>query len=251
MSDVEHPGRKPARTPRGRPAADRVEERGCIQFFFDFVSPYSYLAWTQIERLATEQGMTVHPSPALLAGILDAHGTLGPAEVPARREYFIKDVVRIAERFGVPFDLPPAHPFNPLLALRVSLQVESRAQRRALVDALFRAAWVHGQDLSDRLVVASALELVGLSPQMIGQAQAEEAKRRLHAQTDLAISLGIFGVPTMVAGSELFFGCDSLPHLERFLRGESSVPLELVERWRRLPVGSQRRSASRRQSPVR
>lgn len=244
MSDIEHPGRRPAQTPHERPATDRVEEGGSIQFFFDFVSPYSYLAWTQIGRLATEQGMTVHPSPALLAGILRAHGTRGPAEVPARREYLIKDVIRIAEQFGVPFDLPPAHPFNPLLALRVSLQVESYAQRGALVDALFHAAWVDGQDLSDHRVVASALDLVGLSPEMIGQAQTDEWKRRLHAQTDLAVSLGVFGVPTMVTGTELFFGCDSLPHLGRLLRGESSLPLELVERWRRLPVGSQRRSAA-------
>src|SRR5262245_43625018 len=91
-----------------------------IRFFFDFISPYSYLAWTQLPQLAQRHSCTVQATPVLFAALLDAHGTKGPAEVPARRRYVMKDIARKAHAFGVPIDVPFAHPFNPLLALRIA-----------------------------------------------------------------------------------------------------------------------------------
>src|SRR5512140_3653821 len=91
-----------------------------IRFCFDYVSPYAYLAWTQIHALAARHGREVTPVPVLFAALLDAAGTKGPAEIPAKRGYVFKDVLRSAHRLRVPLVPPPAHPFNPLLALRVS-----------------------------------------------------------------------------------------------------------------------------------
>src|SRR5258706_11469171 len=91
-----------------------------IELFFDFISPYSYLAFTQAKALGARLGREVEPKPVLLAGILNALGTKGPAEVPARRAYLMKDLLRAAHRAGISIALPPAHPFNPLPALRIA-----------------------------------------------------------------------------------------------------------------------------------
>src|SRR5687768_5710550 len=97
-----------------------------LKFFFDYVSPYAYIGWTQIHRIAEAHARSVLPVPILFAGLLNAHGQKGPAEVSAKRLYVIKDAYRKAIRFGLPpLVPPPTHPFNPLLALRVScLQFE-------------------------------------------------------------------------------------------------------------------------------
>src|SRR5262245_44781169 len=94
--------------------------REAIRFYFDFVSPYAYLAWTQVHALADRRGVDVAPVPVLLAALLDENGQRGPAEIERKRAYLFKDCLRLAHHFGVPFVLPPSHPFNPLLALRVS-----------------------------------------------------------------------------------------------------------------------------------
>src|SRR5262245_66075664 len=112
-----------------------------LRFCFDYVSPYSYLAWTQIHALAAKHGRDVAPWPVLFAALLNAAGTKGPAEVPRKRIYVFKDCLRIAHRLGVPLAPPPAHPFNPLVALRVSSLAMDAAKKRALVDALFAAVW--------------------------------------------------------------------------------------------------------------
>src|SRR5262245_57137505 len=90
-----------------------------IRFFFDLLSPYAYVAWTQIHRLAAKRERSVSIEPVLLAAILNALGQKGPAEIPPKRIYAFKDAYRKAHRAGVgPLTPPPSHPFNPLLALR-------------------------------------------------------------------------------------------------------------------------------------
>lgn len=213
---------------------------GALRIFFDFVSPYSYLAWTQIHAVAARHGRAVEPVPILFAALLGARGARGPAEEPARRAYLIKNVTRVAHDLGVPLQPPPAHPFNPLLALRVASLPMPDDRRRSLIDALYDAAWNGGPPLTDRQAVAAICARVGLPGSALEEAESAENKARLRARTDEAIALGAFGVPTMIIDGELFFGVDSLPHLERWLRGEDPVRAELVERWTNLPVGAQR-----------
>jgi 2-hydroxychromene-2-carboxylate isomerase len=216
-----------------------------LQFCFDYISPYAYLAWTQIHELAARFELTVEPVPVLFAALLDAHGTRGPAEIPARRRYIIRDLARLAAAFEVPFNVPPAHPFNPLLALRVSSLPMAAEQRRALVDALFRATWVDGVGVTDREAVRSIAVAVGLPAGAIEEADDAGIKARVRTQTAEAIGQGVFGVPTMLVGGQQFWGCDSLPHLERFLAHGDVVTSELIERWERLPAGVVRPGATR------
>lgn len=215
-----------------------------IRFCFDYISPYAYLAWTQMEALALRHACELSPVPVLFAGLLNAHGTRGPAEVPARRRYLMKDVVRIAAQFKVPISVPFSHPFNPLLALRVSSVPElSPASRAALVDALYQAAWVKRLNVSDPETVGHVVESIGLSRALLSRAEDADVKARLKAQTEEAIAAGVFGVPSMLVDGELFWGTDSLPHLERFLEGCDPVPPNLAEIWEHLPATAIRKQA--------
>jgi 2-hydroxychromene-2-carboxylate isomerase len=177
--------------------------------------------------------VAIEPVPVLFAGLLDAHGTKGPAEVPARRTNLIRDVARKAQRLGVPIDVPFAHPFNPLLALRVASL--PGIDQKQVIDALYRAAWVERRDITDPAVVSA---LVGESL----VARAAEAKPALRAQTDEAIARGVFGVPTLAIADELFWGTDALPDLVRYLDG-SRVPAEWLARWESLPAAAVRPGA--------
>jgi 2-hydroxychromene-2-carboxylate isomerase len=213
-----------------------------IELFFDFISPYSYLAFTQAKALGARVGREVEPKPVLLAGILNALGTKGPAEVPARRAYLMKDLLRAAHRAGVSIALPPTHPFNPLPALRVAALDLDPALRWRIVDALFTATWggAGGIEGADR--VAAVLREAGIEPaDLVARAHAE-GKERLRRNTDDALARGAFGVPTLFVDGEMFFGFDSFPAIEAFVRGEDPAAKSphLVEQWARLPASASR-----------
>ncbi len=212
-----------------------------IRFFFDFISPYAYLGWTRIFSIAERFERDVEVTPILFAALLQAHGTRGPAEVPARRRYLMRDVPRLAFSYGVPVNAPFAHPFNPLLALRVASLPMEPDVRRGLVDALFRATWVDRRRVVDADVIDEIAESSGAGPDAAARASLPESKERVRKQTETALALGAFGVPTLIVDEELFWGCDSLPHLERFLAGELVLPKDLLERWADLPAQAVRK----------
>lgn len=213
-----------------------------LRFHFDFLSPYAYLAWTQIHAIAGAAGREVEPVPVVFAGLLDAHGTRGPAEIPAKRRYLVKDILRIADALGVPIAPPFALPFRSLHALRIaSLPLEPTTRRR-LIDRLYAGAWARSEDLADRAVLERIVSAVGLDRDIVAQAEAPENKERLRSQTEGAIAAGVFGVPTVIVDGELFWGSDSLPHLARFLAGRHAVDPQVVEAFARVPVGAVRRA---------
>jgi 2-hydroxychromene-2-carboxylate isomerase len=219
---------------------------GPIRFHFDYLSPYAYLAWTQIHALAERHGREVEPVPVLFAALLDAHGQKGPAEIPSKRVYVFKDAYRNAQRLGVPLVPPPAHPYNPLLALRVSSLPMDRAQRRALIDGLFAGAWGGAGGVTDRARVAEMASRAGLAgPAVVELAEQPEAKERVRRQTAEAVDAGVFGIPTMIVDGELFWGLDSLGHLERFLAGDDPIDLAHLAQWAELPAQATRPGAKR------
>jgi 2-hydroxychromene-2-carboxylate isomerase len=209
---------------------------GVIRFYFDYESPNAYLAWTQLPQLADKYGSTIDPVPILYAGLLEAHGQLGPGEVPAKGRWMIKNVLRKAAVLGVPMNPPAFMPFNPLLALRVSLLPLDATERRALIDALFRAVWVRGLHVSEPVVVERVANEIGLAGAgFVAKAQLPEVKARLRQQTEDAIARGVFGVPTMEVGDELFWGYDDFPYLELFLAGKDPVGPTEWQKWSSAP----------------
>ena len=193
-----------------------------IQFYFDYISHNAYLAWVRLQELAEERSLEVVPVPVLFAGLLNHHGQLGPAEVPAKRNWMLRNVLRKAADLGIPLNPPHTHPFNPLLALRASGSDLPPAKQTALVTALFRAAWEHGRDMAAVETVRAAAEEAECEPEaLLAHARSAEGKQRLRSHTEQAIREGVFGVPAMLAEGELFWGYDELVMMERHLDGDA------------------------------
>ena len=218
-----------------------------IVFYFDFISPYAYLAWHQLPAFTARHGRTLELRPILFAAALDHWGQLGPAEIPPKREFVFRQLLRRAAKLELQLVPPPAHPFNPLLALRIAgLPELSEDQRHDLVTRLFAATWGGGQGVADAAAVERALAgSAHDASALIAAASEAPAKRALIEAGQQALAAGVFGVPTMVVDGELFWGADSLPDIEDCLSGRDRLDPSLVERWRELPVGSARRKVSK------
>jgi 2-hydroxychromene-2-carboxylate isomerase len=216
-----------------------------MRFLFDYISPYSYLASTQIRAVAERHGRSVEAVPVLFAGLLDATGARGPAEIPAKREYTFRNVLRLARALHVAIEPPATHPFRPLTALRVTGCVADARLRWKLAEALFAATWVRGERVDEPSVVAQVASDVGFDgPALVEEAASAEAKARLRRATDDALAAGVFGVPTILVDGEMFWGLDSLPLLERFLLGQDAVDAVRIARWRRVEPSAERRPRS-------
>lgn len=214
-----------------------------LRYYLDFISPYAYLGWPQARALAERRGMALQPVPVLFAAMLDHYGHKGPAEIEPKRVYTWKHVTRLAHDLGVPLRPPPAHPFNPLLALRVASLPQPEEQRARVVDLLYALVWVSGEGVTDPAVVVRALDGAGLpGAAMVEEAGTPAAKERVRQQTEDAIARGVFGVPSFEVEStgEIFWGQDSLPHVERHLAGEDPVTAEWMQQWAGLPKGAVR-----------
>jgi len=217
-----------------------------LRFCFDYISPYAYLAWTQVHALALRHRREVEPVPVLFAALLDANGQKGPAEIPAKRVYLFKDVLRTAHLLGVPLEPPPAHPFNPLLALRVSSLPMPAPTRRRLIDGLYAATWGGGGGVTDPDAVSRIATAAGLDgPRAVAEAAEPPAKDRVRRATEEALAAGAFGVPTIFVGDELFWGFDAFGHVDRFLAGNDPLDRESLLRWKDLPSQAIRPAARR------
>lgn len=219
-----------------------------IRFYFDFISPYAYVAWTQVHALADRFGREVEAVPILFAALLDANGNKGPAEIPSKRVYIWKDVLRTARVLGVPLTPPPGHPFNPLLGLRIVSSLDSATDRNRATDVLFAAAWGggHGErhGITEPLLVGEMLSSAGFDgAALVALASTEAGKARVRDQTTEALARGVFGVPTLLVDGELFWGVDSLGHAERRLRGEDPIEGLDLAQWADLPAQAKRKNA--------
>ena len=218
-----------------------------VRFYFDYISSNAYLAWTQLPALAARYGATIDPVPVLFAGLLEAHGQLGPAEIPAKSLWMAKNNARKAAVLSVPLNPPAFHPFNPLLALRASSLALEPAARNALIGALFEAVWVRALHVSEPAVLERIGDEVGVGgAALVAQAQQPEAKASLRRQTDDAIARGVFGVPSMLVGDELFWGYDDFPYVELALAGRD--PLDAAQ-WRQWSGASWPSAMRRRVRP--
>jgi 2-hydroxychromene-2-carboxylate isomerase len=210
-----------------------------LRFIFDYESPNAYLAWTQLPALAERHGCTVELVPVLYAGLLDAHGHVGPGEIPAKGLWMSKNLARKCVLLGVPLAPPKFMPFNPLLALRVSILPLEPTTRRNLIDALFRAVWARSLHVSEPAVVQQVADEIGLpGAELVAQAHSPAVKAQLRRQTEEAAARGAFGVPTMEVGDELFWGYDDFPYLEMFLAGKDPVDSAAWKQFDRPPTPS-------------
>ena len=190
---------------------------------------------------AARVGVELQTEPVLFAAMLDAYGNKGPAEIPPKRLYTFKHVLRLAADQGVPLRLPPAHPFNPLLGLRLASLDLPVQQRRGVIDVLFARVWSTGEGITDPDALAEGLSRAGHDGAgLVAAAGSSDTKQRLRTATDHAVERGLFGVPSFEVDGELFWGQDAYGHIERFLAGHDPVSADLVARWETLPAQARR-----------
>jgi len=202
-----------------------------VPWVFDVISPFSYLSLKQLG--AALPGVEIEFVPVLFAGLLNHHGQIGNAEIESKRRFTYRFALWRARKLGIPMRMPPAHPFNPLHALR--LIVAAGSDRRA-VETVFDAVFLHSRDVTDATVIADLAKSLGIAdPQ--AALNADPVKQKLRANTDWAISLGVFGVPTFVAGRELFWGHDAVEMVADYLRDPALFQDSEMQKIESLPVG--------------
>ncbi|MCA9582287.1 MAG: 2-hydroxychromene-2-carboxylate isomerase [Myxococcales bacterium] len=195
-----------------------------LEFFFDVVSPYSYLAATQLHNLGQFSGVRVRWRPFFLGGVFQAVENEMPARIPAKAQYMIRDLQRWAQDYGVELRYPSVFPAKTLVAQRALIAAgrgdEAGIEPFAL--ALFRAYWVEDRDVSDPEVVAAVAQQVGLSgAELVTQAGTQPIKDALRDATDEAVRRGAFGAPTFFLGDEMYWGNDRLAFVEAALQERS------------------------------
>jgi 2-hydroxychromene-2-carboxylate isomerase len=195
-----------------------------IEFLFDFGSPTTYLAHTQLPRIARETGARLDYVPMLLGGVFKATGNQSPVMVPAKGRWMGGDLARFARRYGVPFTFNPHFPINTLTLMRgaVGLQVRQPDRFMPYVDAMFRAMWVEPVNLGDPAALASTLKAAGFDPnEMLALVGNADVKAKLIANTEAAVARGVFGAPTCFVGDEMFFGQDRLDFVREAVMARS------------------------------
>lgn len=191
-----------------------------VEFYFDFGSPTTYLAWTQLPRLCAESGAQLVYKPMLLGGVFQATGNASPVTIPAKGRFMLQDLARFARRYQVPMQFNPHFPINTLPLMRAAVAVQQRLPERfeAFLTLIFQAMWVQARNLGDPAVLAEVLAAGGFDPQQLLGLIAEQAiKDALKANTDEAVKRGVFGAPSLFVGDELFFGQDRLDFVREAL----------------------------------
>ena len=187
-----------------------------IDFYFDFSSPYGYLASTRIDELAARHGRSVAWRPFLLGAAFKLTGQRALTEQPMRGPYHERDFVRSARLLGVPFQAPPKFPFFALAASRAFYWLGGGEQAKALAKAIYHAAFAEGRDVTPVSTVAEIAQLLGIEGLEQG-VEKPETKEGLRAATDAVIAVGVFGSPFFIVDGEPFWGHDRLAQVDHWL----------------------------------
>ncbi|MEY2780891.1 MAG: 2-hydroxychromene-2-carboxylate isomerase [Pseudomonadota bacterium] len=210
-----------------------------IDFHFDLISPYAYLAFHELPKVLEGVSITVTYRPVVFGAVLKHLGQLGPAEIPGKRDWTYRQVNWLARQRGLTLKLPASHPFNSLPLMRLATACDPKGTpNRHAVGALFDHVWTTGKEATDPQGLDALTRL--LDPKR--DPRSDEVKQQLHDLTESAIQAGVFGVPTFATEGQLFWGNDALPMLRAYLLGDewfSTAEWTDVSNW---PVGISRRN---------
>jgi 2-hydroxychromene-2-carboxylate isomerase len=203
-------------------------------WYFDFVSPFAYLASEQLAGLAPR--IAVRYKPVLFAALLGANGQKGPAEIPAKRVFTYRFCVWQARKLGIALKFPHEHPFNPLPLLRLAIACDCTPDA---VHRIFRFVWRDGRLPDLPIEWAELVHDLGV-PDSMSRIAAQEVKDELRRNTDEAIARGVFGVPTLALGDALFWGADATAMAADYAAAGCRFTDPEYARVAELPVGTER-----------
>lgn len=189
-----------------------------IDFYFDYGSPTSYLAYKQMPGLIHRTGATVNYHPILLGGVFQQTSNQSPMDIPAKREWMVKDMEFFAERYGVPFEVNPYFPINTLVLMRGAIFAQEEGILERYSDAIFHAMWGKPLNMADPAVIGDVLRAADLDvKRIVAATQDARIKDKLKTDTQAAIDRGLFGAPTVFVGPKMFFGQDRIRYVEELL----------------------------------
>ncbi len=183
-----------------------------VEFYFDFGSPYSYLAYKALPGIAAAHGAQIVWRPMLLGGVFKASGNHSPIEIPAKSKWLRQDLQRWAQRYSVAFNHNPYFPVNTLTLMRGAAGMQMRGPLfHKYVEAMFHAMWGEPRNLGDPQQLAAVLGQAGIDAADFNSMVNDPAvKEQLKKTTDEAVARGVFGAPTFFVGEEMFWGQDRL-----------------------------------------
>ena len=205
-----------------------------IDWYFDFISPFAYLASESLERLPAH--VELRPVPVLFGGILHHWQTLGPAEISPMRRFTFRHVAWLARRHGIHLEMPPEHPFNPLKLLRLCV---AKGSGLAITQRLFRFVWAEGRSADNPQHWQALIDELGLQD-ADGLVSAAAVKDELRKNTESAVALGLFGVPSFVVDGEIFWGFDAMEFLLDYLEDPGLLRSPAMSAADAMPTGPQR-----------
>ncbi len=202
-------------------------------WFFDFISPYSYIGFMRLSRF--DGRLDIRYRPVLFAALLNHWENKGPAEIPPKRTWTYRWCVWWAGHLGIPFRSPAAHPFNPLPWLRLSI---AAGNTREAVHRIFECIWTTGNDPGDEKIFLGMAKALKVDPARLGDPSIKDA---LRSDTEKATSYGVFGVPTLLIDHEVFWGADAMDFVEDYLANPGIMQTEEMQRAATLPIGVSRK----------
>ena len=182
-----------------------------FDFYFDFISPYSFLAHKEIRKIENKVGIKIKYKPVLLGGLHNLHGIKAPAFIPAKAKHMIRDCKLIAERNNVKFKFNSYFPIKSLNLMRGVLVAEEDDIKDYYIDNVFNTIWQDGLNMNDENIIHKVIKNLNINPKTFTlRSTSSLIKDSLRKKTSDAYEKGIFGAPTFVSNNKIFWGQDRI-----------------------------------------
>ena len=182
-----------------------------LEFYFDFISPYSFLAHKQIREIENKEGIKIVYKPVLLGGLHNLHGIKAPAFIPAKAKHMVRDCKLIAEKNNIRFKFNSYFPIRSLNLMRGVLVAEEDNIKKYYIENIFNTIWQDGLNMNDTVVIQKILQNLNINPKTFSlRATSSLIKDLLRKKTNEAYEKGVFGAPTFVVNKKIFWGQDRI-----------------------------------------
>ena len=180
-----------------------------FDFYFDFISPYSFLAHKEVRKIENKIGIKIRYKPVLLGGLHNLHGIKAPAFIPAKAKFMVRDCKLIAERNNIKFKFNSYFPIKSLNLMRGVLIAEEDNIKNYYIDNIFNTIWQDGLNMNDDVIFQKVLKNLNINPKSFSlRSTSSSIKDSLRKKTNEAYEKGIFGAPTFVSNNKIFWGQD-------------------------------------------
>lgn len=204
-----------------------------LEFYFDFLSPYSYLSWNWLRnkrKSLEDKNIEIDFLPIPMSSLIQFHETKGPAQIKPKREYLFKDCVRFSTVNEIPFITPRFLPFNSLYALRCATARNAGQNQFDVIDTVFMEGWGRGEDIGDPECLERLFNKRKLpGKELLDRVGDNDVRLELKMNLKRAKESNLFGVPSFIINNEMFWGNDSIPWLEKFIVGNDPLDKDILE----------------------